>query len=199
MDIKTLNKIVEPIDTSLFQHLTLQEGSQQLLNASQSPAHFLTQLIEHEYYEDAVRFLAFGLPKREAIWWAYLCVSQTEAVSETEPALHAGNTLSVLLNTVKKWVYEPSEEARREVGALAEQLKMEKASCWAGMAVFWSGGSITAPDFPAVEPATHLTAVAVSGAVMLAVVSKEPEKAKQKYLHFLTQAVDIANGGNGSI
>jgi hypothetical protein len=67
------------------------------------------------------------------------------------------------------------------------------------MAAFWSEGSIAPEDAPAVPPANNLTAKAVAGAVMLAAVQAQPEKANDKYLFFIEQAIDIANGGNGRL
>jgi hypothetical protein len=67
------------------------------------------------------------------------------------------------------------------------------------MAAFWSEGSIAPEDAPAVPPADNLTAKAVAGAVMLAAVQAQPEKANDKYLFFIEQAIDIANGGNGRL
>jgi hypothetical protein len=43
----------------------------------------------------------------------------------------------------------------------------------------------------AIPPAEHLTAKAVAGAVMLAAVQAEPEKAPEKYRWFLTQASEV--------
>ena len=54
-------------------------------------------------------------------------------------------------------------------------------------------------EAPVVPPAENLTAKAVAGAVMLACVTSEPEKAESKFQFFIEQAVDIANGGNGKL
>ena len=39
----------------------------------------------HEY-TDAVRFLAHALPKREAVWWACLCVRKAAGANPPPPA-----------------------------------------------------------------------------------------------------------------
>jgi len=52
---------------------------------------------------------------------------------------------------------------------------------------------------PVVPPADHLTAVAVSGAVILASVRLRPELASARLARFLKSARDIATGGAGRI
>jgi hypothetical protein len=53
------------------------------------------------------------------------------------------------------------------------------------------------PDAPPVPPGEELTGTAVAGAVMLAAVQTEPERAEEKFRRFLMQGIDIANGGSG--
>ena len=65
------------------------------------------------------------------------------------------------------------------------------------MAAFWSGGSITAAGAPAVEPSPRLLPAAVSGAVILAAVQNEPQRATERHGRFIDAGIDIAKGGNG--
>jgi hypothetical protein len=48
-----------------------------------------------------------------------------------------------------------------------------------------------------VPPGETLTAAAVAGAVCLAAVQQEPERAPEKYRVFIAQGLDIAAGGTG--
>jgi hypothetical protein len=48
----------------------------------------------------------------------------------------------------------------------------------------------------AIPPAENLSGNAVAGAVMIAVVVKEPQKAPEKYKSFLGRGIEIANGKN---
>jgi len=165
----------------------LQDKAKTFLKPDIKAPFFIDALIKAACYLDAIRFFAYGLPKREAIWWAYLCCSDTTEDSNDAAALAA----------VKNWVYTPHEDNRRITKSLAKVLNYKSAASWAAMAVFWSGGSLTAPDKPEVLPADQLTAHAVAGAVLLSAVQKMPEKADEKYLLFLQRSIDIANGGNG--
>jgi hypothetical protein len=68
---------------------------------------------------------------------------------------------------------------------------------WAAMAASWSGGSLAPPEAPVVPPGETLTAQAVDGAVLLAAVKPEPERAPERYRNAVVQAIDIARGGTG--
>lgn len=153
---------------------------------------YLTRLIEHERYMDAIRFLALALPKREAVWWGCLCARNNcdpKAVKDIQA-----------LNAAEEWVYKPSEEARQKCGLLAESTQYKTAAGWAAMAAFWSGGSMTPPNTPVVPPADELTGKAVGGAVLLAAAYVDDVKnINERYKRYIMQGIDIAKGGKGSL
>ena len=53
------------------------------------------------------------------------------------------------------------------------------------------------PNAPVVPPGDALTGAAVAGAILLAAVQTEPQKAAEKYRRFLDYGIDIAGGGSG--
>ena len=134
--------------------------------------------------------LAHALPKREAVWWACV-VARTQVLERTRPEITAA------LEAAEAWVYTPDEQTRRAAMARAQATQFDHPGVWAAVAAFWSGGSMVAENLPAVPPAEHLTAVAVTGAVQLSAVIPDPQQAPERLRVFLAQAVDIANGGNG--
>jgi len=157
-----------------------------------APAAFLEELLSAGRLSDAVPFLAYALPKREAVWWA--CLSARSALDEGAAA-----ETRAALEAAEAWVYRPTDENRRAAFARAEAAKFNSPSAWAAVGAFWSGGSMAPPDAPAVPPPAHLTGVAVSGAITLAAVMKDPETADEKRLRYIEIAVDIANGGDGRV
>lgn len=191
--ITELKKFTSNLAITICDRFKLSDETKCLIDAKLQATEFLQRLINEKFYHDAIQFLAHGLPKREAIWWAYLCAEQTELSDE------ADNDILNALNIIKTWIYEPKESTRRLAEKASEKLTFKTAVSWAAIAVFWSGGSITPPDQPAVEPNEFLSAKAVAGSVMLAAVSKNPEKIDENYQHFIAQAIHIANGGNGRI
>ena len=82
------------------------------------------------------------------------------------------------LSAAEEWVYQPTEDNRRQAMAYAEAAEFKTASSWAATAAFWSAGSMAPADVPIVPPAFDLTAKAVTGAVLLAAASAEPEKTR---------------------
>ncbi len=157
-----------------------------------TPAAFLEQLLSEKKLNDAVHFLAFALPKREAVWWACLC-TRLELINPVPPPNLAA------LEAAEAWVYRPTEDTRRAAMACAQATKFDSPSAWAAMGAFWSGGSMAPAELPAVPPAAHLTGVAVAGAVTLAAVQNAPALADEKRRRYIEMAVDIANGGDGRL
>jgi len=185
-----LKKVVAVKAAEIAVPAKLNAAAMAALDPNFTPSAFLEELTRQGLHTDAIRFLAHALPKREAVWWACLCVRDS-LTPETPP-------LSVVaLQAAEKWVYTANEENRREAMTRAEADGFNTPASWAAVAAFWSGGSMAPPNVPAVPPGETLTAAAVSGAILLAAVQREPERALEKYQRFLEYGVDIANGGNG--
>jgi hypothetical protein len=137
-----------------------------------------------------VKFLAFGLPAREAVWWACVCARMELLEPVPEPIANA-------LAAAETWVRKPTDEHRRAAMVCAQAAKFESPAAWAAVGAFWSSGSMGPPELPAVPAAPHLLGVAISGAVTLAAVQSQPERADEKRARYVAAAVNIANGGNG--
>jgi hypothetical protein len=138
----------------------------------------LDLLASREQFLDALRVVAYALTKRSAVEWALHCVR-----------LVAGDDLSPqdreALEAAQAWVEQPEEPQRRRCEAAAAAAGYETPAAWVATAAFWSGGSLAPPNVPVVPPGEHLTAHAACGAVMLAAVARQPEKAPQRYAQFL--------------
>ncbi len=187
----TMKKVVAKTAQELTVHYeAVDEQSLALLQPDMLPADYLNKLVENGFYADAVLFLAHALPKREAIWWSCLC-SRAAVTKESSADDLASLSIS------EKWVYEPDEQKRRMCGTLAEKGQYKSAQNWTAAAVFWSGGSITAEDEPAMEPAPYLYAHAVSGAILNAVGMVDSDDIDATFQKFIQHGVNIANGGNG--
>ncbi len=150
------------------------------------------RLVAADLHQDAVKLLAHALPKREAVWWACMC-----ARSVPDPALPPEDAAAV--EAAEAWVRRPDEPARRAAAATAEKTKFATPESWTAMGAFWSGGSMAPDGQVVVPPPDHLTATAVTGAVMLAAVRHTPEKRLDRLLRFIVSARDIAGGGAGRL
>jgi hypothetical protein len=154
-----------------------------------SPRHFLDALQGAGHYQDAVRFLAAALPKREAVWWACLCARESvgkEPAPETAKALEAA----------ERWAASPTDDNRRACLPAAEAADAGTPAGCAAVAAFFSEGSLGPAGAPPVPPKEGLAASVVANGVILSAVVPDPEKAGEKFLQFLKLGVDVGNGVN---
>ena len=191
MQIGALRKIAAAGAAEPAARFEASDKAAAILKAGMRPAEYLASLIDAELWPDAIRFLAYALPNREGVWWA--CLAARASLPPGAPPGHAET-----IAAAEEWVYHPDDGTRRAAFAAAEKIGFKSPAAYAGLAAFWSGGSLAPPGTPEVPPDPNLCPVAVSSAVLLAAVVHEPHKAEGKYRSFLTSGIDIANGGNGS-
>ncbi|MBI3411157.1 MAG: hypothetical protein HY040_22715 [Planctomycetes bacterium] len=148
---------------------------------------FLEVLAEKQLFPDGVRVLAHGLPKRDAVWWACLCLREALGGSpsaKVKPALEAA----------EKWAKSPSEENRRDAKMAGEIAGYGTPAGLAALAAFWSGGSMASADKPVLAPADHMTAEAVAGAVLVAAAGAAPDDVPKRQQRFLALGLALASG-----
>lgn len=187
----SLKKIDAEKAKNITQYFELINDFQPALDDEQPPSDYIQSLIENEHYQDAVTFLAHAIPAREAVWWA--CVCARHHVNDADEKYLQG------LKAAEAWVYDTSEENRRVCEGFAEAGDYSTITSWACAAAFWSGGSIAPIDEPSMEVMPYIYAHAVAGSIVSSVTysQPEPEEINQRYKQYLSQGMDIANGGNG--
>ncbi len=164
----------------------LGEEAMALLRADLHPLDFVALLMEKALFPDAVRFIAHALPKREAVWWAWVCARRS-AGENPQPKIKAA------LDATEKWIAQPNDDNRRSAMAAAQEAELGTAAGCAGLAAFFSGGSLAPPDAPPVPPGEFLAAKAVSGAVIFAAAARQPERAPERFRSFVAQGVEVTN------
>ena len=163
----------------------LGEEAMALLRPDLAPREFVALLLEKTLFPDAVNFLAHALPKREAVWWAWVCARRS--AGDAPPPL-----VKAALDATEKWIAQPTDELRRAAMSAAERATLKTAAGCCGLAAFFSGNSLAPPGMPAAPPGEFAAAKAVSGAVMLSALSKEPEKAPEKFRASVAQGLEVA-------
>ena len=176
--------------TPVLDRVALEDGQRQSLQGCADVAAALDRLTGPDDLVSAVTLVAHALPKREAVWWACMC-------ARAVPAAQAAPIDVAALDAAEFWVRKPDDERRRACMAAAQAGRFDSPEAWAAVGAFWSGGSMSPPDAPAVAPPEHLTALAVAGAVRLAALRRKPAAVNQRLVRFLAAAREIATGGAG--
>src|SRR5512133_3693618 len=84
----------------------LDDEARALVREGMVPREYVDLLIERGRLPDAVRLIAHGLPKRESVWWAWVCARRA-AGAEPKPAVRDA------LAVTEKWIAQPTDENRR--------------------------------------------------------------------------------------
>jgi hypothetical protein len=158
-----------------------------LLTPETSHRAFVKKMVEKEEHQDAVKYLAHALPKREGVWWAWVTAKRAAG---PEPA----PKIKEALDATEKWIAQPNDGNRRVAFEKAEAAEFGTPAGCAGAAAFFAGETLAPAHVQQpVPPGEWDTAKAIAGAVMMAVVEKEPEKAKEKFEAAIQQGLDVIN------
>ena len=165
--------------------LAMSDEAKQLLKPRQPPLEYFDSLVAHELHPDAIRFLAYWLPKPVAVGWGASCVASvfgTALEGKHKQALDAASA----------WAAEPDEARRRAAEAAAEATNYEGPASFLAAAAVWSGGSIAPAEFAEVRPAEGLTAQAIYAALLMTAPWGHPRKAPERYQAFLREGRKLA-------
>lgn len=177
----------EPTASEIAEQLQMADEHKAIAKTVKTGPEFVAALAAAGAWAKAVRVQAHLLPKREAIWWGLLSVNA--ACGENLPLDDADAKDAALA-----WVEEPGEVKRRRCETIAGKTKFDCPGSWLAMAAFWSGGSIAPEEMGEVAPDEKLTGQAIASSLMIAAVSGDATKAKERYKGFLAQAPDVASG-----
>lgn len=181
-------KVPAKTATEVYKQAPPEGEASQMLREGMTPRQHLDGLVAKQLYEDAVRFLAYALPKRESCWWAAQCA---KPVADPKNPTHAA-----AIAATEKWAAQPNDELRRATFPAAEAAEPGTAPGAAAMAVYFSGGSLAPADLPDVPPPAHLTGHFVALTVTLAATLPDPENAEEQFKKFIALGIEVANGTN---
>src|SRR5260370_1768166 len=99
----------------------LGEEAMALLRPELHPLDFVALLMEKALFPDAVRFIAHALPKREAVWWAWVCARRS-AGENPQPKIKSA------LDATEKGIAQPNDANRRSGMAPAHQAERGPAA-----------------------------------------------------------------------
>jgi hypothetical protein len=154
---------------------------------SQNCAEFLKVLDDQRLYPDGIRFAAAALPKPQGLWWGCLCVWET-CRPKPPPKEHAA------LRAVVNWLKQPGEERRRAAEKASNDAGLDCPGGMLALATFLTGGSMSLPDLPPVEPKPGMFERTLATAVLLASARSEPAKLAAHQRQLLALVGDVATG-----
>ncbi len=166
--------------------LPLTEPAKELLTADVGMRPYLDKLSSAGLTVDAIRVLALALPKPEAVWWACVCIRKAVPKPWRMAVENA-------LEAAEKWALDPGDGHRRTCGSMAEAAGWDTAAGCAAGAAWLSGGSLSPPKLPPVQPREDLTGQTVAGALMLAAAS-DPATTAVMLAQFLQIGMTVADG-----
>lgn len=170
----------------IYEQYSLEKEISESPTEGELPAEYAVRLMKNCPENECLIFLAYALPKRCAVWWLTQSIRAAESFKSDADA--------PMLQLAEDWVRKPTDGSRREAMKMAELLEMASPAAWAGVAAFWSHGSMAPPDAPDVAAPDHLTGKAVIGGVILATVLNSPENAPERRQVFTEIAISISAG-----
>jgi hypothetical protein len=150
---------------------------------------YLELLLQQQLHDDALKFVAHWLPKREAVWWGCLCVWKTRRPNPPEKEAAA-------IQAAVRWVADPTERHRRRCEIAGQTAGAGTPAGCLALAACWSGGSMAPAGQPEVAPPPFLTSQIVAAALNLAASMAETDRRAEHQRIFLQLAREVASGQN---
>lgn len=146
---------------------------------------FVERLAETEAWSDAISFLAHALPRREAVWWAWLCAR--DSGEGTEP------THAAALEATKAWVAEPTDDRRQAALSAAQVVGIATPAGMAGLAVFLCGDTLGPPTSPPAPPPEFAAAKVIAGCITIAAVADPKAGIPERYAELVRRGLELAD------
>jgi hypothetical protein len=154
-----------------------------------APLDYARHLVASPRPAQAIAFLAYLLPRREAVWWARQCVGALLGPRAEDAALRAADA----------WVRAPEEENRRAALAVSATADQANPTTWLAFAAAWSGGSMCAPDVTLLAAPASACAKAANAAVMMAVAAGDPRALNARIAACAEAGIRFAEGGEARV
>lgn len=164
----------------------LSEEGAALLREPIEPSQLITRLLEEQNFADAIAFLAHALPRREGVWWAWLCARDAAGEKPNRAVLSS-------LDATKAWIAEPTDANRRAALEAAQPAGLTTAVGCAALAAFLCGdtlGPAGAPPAPADE---YAPSKAIGGSIHLAAVADETADIRARYADYVRRGLELAD------
>ncbi len=177
VEAASAREILEQYDAS--------EAALELDAEGTTPSAFLDSLFRARLFEDAITFLAYALPKREAVWWGLSC-ARDATPSDAPPEQFEA------LTSVESWLEAPDDERRREAFTFAEKATYGAPAGCIALAAFFSEGSLAPADCPPVPVGEEFCARTVAAAVLLSSLQVSPDESPALAKDYAERGIETA-------
>ena len=144
----------------------------------------LDWMVGAEKYSDAITFVSHWMSLPQVIWWATLCIWERDRQRVDE-------SLEQTIEHVVGWLQNPTDKQRRMVKEAGDSIDKREPAAMLCKAVFFSGGNISKPNLPAVNPPKFLYATFVAGAIHVVVAKSPPTE-------YASRSKQVLRYGDGS-
>jgi len=187
-----LSKIADSRLEDILPHCKMPPEAKALIEGLPDAQAVIDVLTKNGFLLEATRVYAQALPDRESVWWACMCAYHT-APEDMDEKLRKPRDLA------EARVRGQKDDVRRAAMAEAKALGMKGPEAWCASAAFYSGDSISPPQYAPNKPAPHLSGVVVAAAVLLASLRGDASRQPARLARFLESAQDISGGGSGRL
>ena len=147
----------------------------------------LTTLLTAGLDADAVRLVAFALPPREGVWWAWTAATHASRLPTVKPA--TPKALGALSAT-EQWIANPDDEHRRAAWVAAQAAGIETAAGSAAGAAYFTGGSVAPAEIIPIPPPPGIHA-ALTFCAVVAASATDPDQFARLVRVFVTQGLEL--------
>jgi hypothetical protein len=172
---------------AVAQQADLSEASRSLVVGQHSASDALEALVAAGQRDDAMRFLAYWLERKQAVWWTCLCVKMALGDAAKPPQQAA-------LDAARDWVVDPNEEHRLAALTASRDKEAGTLAAWAARTAVWNSDNISGEGLPQVPPPEGLGPKAVLSTLTVAVAAAGQDEADGRRDQFIRRGVAILNG-----
>ena len=166
----------------------LSPAARELVRDDSTPAAYLASLEQQKLYQDAIRFQAHKMSIEAGIKWAAGCAREMQPADRKEKKDEA-------LEASERWIEAPGDAARRQAKEAADGETASGSTKLLAMGVFMSGGSITPPGSPEVNPPPYSGQKLIAGSILVSVVGDQPDKSAERYQRALAMGKTLDQPG----
>jgi hypothetical protein len=152
----------------------LSAGALALLREDSTPETFLAALERAELHEDAVNFWTHKLSSHAGVKWALACIRELQS-----PEQKARKSAS--LEAADRWVLAPGDPTRWAAKDAADKSTETSPPDVLAMGIFLSGGSLSPPGSPEVQPPPYSAQKLIACSIRVTVLTHEPQNAGERY------------------